>query len=91
MIIGAILQTAAVDYAMMFAAQIITGIGNGLNVSRHNKKIVDRMAYSGMGTYIQTSTVPSYHAECSPATKRGAFIMLEGSLITFGVMLSYVF
>ena len=38
MIIGAILQTAAVDYAMMFAAQIVTGLGNGLNVSRHNKK-----------------------------------------------------
>ena len=54
MIIGAILQAAAVDYAVMFAAQIITGIGNGLNVSRHNKKFVDRMAYSGMGTYIQT-------------------------------------
>lgn len=67
MIIGAILQTAAVDYAMMIVARIITGLGNGLN----------------------TSTVPSYHAECSPATKRGAFIMLEGSLITFGIMLSY--
>ncbi|KAH8118587.1 general substrate transporter [Phellopilus nigrolimitatus] len=67
MIIGAILQTASVDYAMLVVARIVTGIGNGLN----------------------TSTVPSYHAECSPATKRGAFIMIEGSLITFGIMLSY--
>ena len=33
MIIGAILQTAAVDYAMMIVARIITGLGNGLNVS----------------------------------------------------------
>ncbi|THG95508.1 hypothetical protein EW026_g6161 [Hermanssonia centrifuga] len=38
---------------------------------------------------IYTSTVPSYHAECSPAAKRGSFIMLEGSLITFGIMISY--
>lgn len=38
----------------------------------------------------QTSTVPSYHAECSPAAKRGAFIMIEGSLIAFGIMISYV-
>ncbi|KAI5119895.1 hypothetical protein M0805_003699 [Coniferiporia weirii] len=68
MIIGAILQTASVSYAMMVVARIITGIGNGLN----------------------TSTVPSYHAECSPAAKRGSFIMIEGSLITLGIMLSYV-
>ncbi|THH12256.1 hypothetical protein EW145_g156 [Phellinidium pouzarii] len=68
MIIGAILQTASISYAMMIVARIITGIGNGLN----------------------TSTVPSYHAECSPAKKRGSFIMIEGSLITFGIMLSYL-
>ena len=39
MVVGAILQTAAVDCAMMFAAQIVTGLGNGFNVSRHNKKL----------------------------------------------------
>ncbi|OJA17016.1 hypothetical protein AZE42_00550 [Rhizopogon vesiculosus] len=38
---------------------------------------------------IYTSTVPSYHAELSPAAKRGALILIEGSLITFGVMISY--
>ena len=36
----------------------------------------------------QTSTVPSYHAECSPAARRGSLIMIEGSLITFGIMVS---
>ncbi|KDQ64884.1 hypothetical protein JAAARDRAFT_240916 [Jaapia argillacea MUCL 33604] len=44
---------------------------------------------TGLGNGLNTSTVPSYHAECSPASKRGSFIMIEGSLITFGVMLSY--
>lgn len=33
MIIGAILQTAAVDYAMMLVARVITGVGNGLLTS----------------------------------------------------------
>lgn len=32
MIIGAILQTASVSYAMLVAARVITGLGNGLNV-----------------------------------------------------------
>ncbi|OCB89042.1 general substrate transporter [Sanghuangporus baumii] len=53
MIIGAILQTASISYAMLV-----------------------------------TSTVPSYHCECSPATKRGSNIMIEGSLITLGIMIS---
>ncbi|CCM04837.1 uncharacterized protein FIBRA_07030 [Fibroporia radiculosa] len=38
---------------------------------------------TGLGNGLNTSTVPTYHAECSPAAKRGSFIMVEGSLITF--------
>ncbi|KAH8111654.1 general substrate transporter [Phellopilus nigrolimitatus] len=44
---------------------------------------------TGIGNGLNTSTVPSYHAECSAAENRGAFIMIEGSLISFGIMLSY--
>ncbi|KAH7924024.1 general substrate transporter [Leucogyrophana mollusca] len=44
---------------------------------------------TGLGNGLNTSTVPSYHAECSPAAKRGSLIMIEGCLITFGVMVSY--
>ncbi|KAI0693572.1 general substrate transporter [Cytidiella melzeri] len=44
---------------------------------------------TGLGNGLNTSTVPSYHAECSPASSRGSFIMLEGSLITFGIMVSF--
>ncbi|KAF4619794.1 hypothetical protein D9613_005153 [Agrocybe pediades] len=41
---------------------------------------------TGLGNGLnQTSTVPSYHAECSPAVRRGSLIMIEGSLITFGI------
>lgn len=44
---------------------------------------------TGLGNGLNTSTVPAYHAECSPAHTRGSYIMLEGSLITFGIMISY--
>ncbi|KAA1466224.1 general substrate transporter [Dentipellis sp. KUC8613] len=44
---------------------------------------------TGLGNGLNTSTVPSYHAECSSAAKRGSFIMIEGSLITFGIMISF--
>ncbi|KAK1231930.1 hypothetical protein PQX77_004949 [Marasmius sp. AFHP31] len=44
---------------------------------------------TGVGNGLNTSTVPSYHAECSPAAKRGSLIMVEGALITFGVMVSF--
>ncbi|KIJ70213.1 hypothetical protein HYDPIDRAFT_23342 [Hydnomerulius pinastri MD-312] len=46
---------------------------------------------TGLGNGLNTSTVPSYHAECSPAKSRGAMIMLEGTLLTFGVTISSVY
>lgn len=67
MIIGAILQTAAVDYAMMLVARVVTGVGNGL----------------------LTSTVPAYQSECAKPHRRGQLVLFEGSLITFGIMISY--
>ncbi|KAH7916336.1 general substrate transporter [Hygrophoropsis aurantiaca] len=44
---------------------------------------------TGIGNGLNSSTVPSYHAECSPAAKRGTLILTEGTLITFGVTISY--
>ncbi|PCH41296.1 sugar transporter [Wolfiporia cocos MD-104 SS10] len=54
----------------------------------YSQMIVARIV-TGLGNGLNTSTVPSYHAECSAPSKRGSFIMIEGSLITFGVMISY--
>ncbi|KAI0321836.1 general substrate transporter [Amylostereum chailletii] len=44
---------------------------------------------TGIGNGLNTSTVPSYQAECASAKKRGSFIMIEGTLISFGIMISY--
>lgn len=38
---------------------------------------------------INTSTVPTWQSETSKPHKRGQMVMIEGSLIVFGVMLSY--
>ena len=86
MIIGAILQTTSFSYAQLVVARIITGLGNGLNVG--STLLLPLRLWVPDRKLVQTSTVPSYHAECSPAAKRGSFIMLEGSLITFGIMIS---
>jgi MFS family permease len=84
MIIGAILQATSFSYAQILVARVITGLGNGLNV-RHLTLSSTVPTCSNKG---QTSTVPAYHAECSPAAHRGSLIMIEGSLITFGIMVS---
>lgn len=67
MCVGAVLQTAAVNYAMMLVARVVTGVGNGL----------------------LTSTVPAYQSECAKPHRRGQLVLFEGSLITFGIMISY--
>ncbi|KAF8812325.1 general substrate transporter [Phlegmacium glaucopus] len=55
---------------------------------RYSQMLVARVI-TGLGNGLNTSTVPSYHAECSPATRRGSLIMIEGSLITFGITVSF--
>ncbi|KAF7433183.1 hypothetical protein PC9H_005132 [Pleurotus ostreatus] len=52
-------------------------------------QIIVARIVTGLGNGLNTSTVPSYHAETSPAARRGSLIMIEGSLITFGIMLSF--
>lgn len=52
-------------------------------------QIIVARIVTGLGNGLNTSTVPAYHAECSPAAHRGSLIMIEGSLITFGIMISY--
>ncbi|KAG0699777.1 general substrate transporter [Suillus ampliporus] len=46
--------------------------------------------FTGYGNGLITSTVPTYHAELSPAAKRGRMIMIEGTLIVIGVTLAVI-
>jgi len=38
---------------------------------------------------MNTSTVPTWQSETSKSHRRGQMVMIEGSIIIFGVMISY--
>ncbi|PGH19290.1 hypothetical protein AJ80_04043 [Polytolypa hystricis UAMH7299] len=44
---------------------------------------------TGVGNGINTSTIPTYQAECSRTTNRGLLICIEGGVIAFGTLISY--
>ncbi|RCI11979.1 hypothetical protein L249_4586 [Ophiocordyceps polyrhachis-furcata BCC 54312] len=44
---------------------------------------------TGLGNGANTSTVPMWQSETCAAHKRGKFVMIEGALITGGIMISY--
>jgi MFS family permease len=44
---------------------------------------------TGVGNGINTSTIPTYQAECSRTSNRGLLICIEGGIIAFGTMIAY--
>lgn len=50
--------------------------------------IVGRLV-TGFGNGLNTSTVPTWQSECSRAHRRGMLVMIEGALITCGIMIAY--
>ncbi|CAK7231613.1 hypothetical protein SCUCBS95973_007976 [Sporothrix curviconia] len=44
---------------------------------------------TGLGNGANTSTVPTWQSEISRSHKRGKLVMVEGALITCGIMISY--
>ena len=44
---------------------------------------------TGLGNGGNTSTIPTWQSETSRAHKRGKLVMIEGALITCGIMISY--
>jgi MFS family permease len=44
---------------------------------------------TGIGNGLNTSTVPTWQSECSRSHRRGQLVMIEGALITCGVMIAY--
>ncbi|KAK4193178.1 putative transporter [Podospora australis] len=43
----------------------------------------------GVGNGINTSTIPTYQAECSKSSNRGLLICIEGATIAFGTLIAY--
>lgn len=46
---------------------------------------------TGIGTGIETSTVPMYQAELCEASKRGKLVCSEPLLVGVGIVISYLF
>jgi sugar porter (SP) family MFS transporter len=69
---------------------IIMVIGAAIQTSSYGlaQLIVARLI-TGFGNGMNTSTVPTWQSETSKPHRRGQMVMIEGSLIVFGVMLSY--
>ncbi len=44
---------------------------------------------TGIGNGLNTSTVPTWQSECSRSHRRGQLVMIEGALITGGIMIAY--
>lgn len=68
-----------------FAGSLIQGFANGLPA------MLFARLFMGIGMGLNSSTVPVYTAECSPAVSRGAILMLWQTFIALGVALGSIF
>ncbi|KAF1834641.1 sugar transporter STL1 [Decorospora gaudefroyi] len=74
----------------IITGSIIMVVGAAIQCSSYSlaQLIVSRWI-TGFGNGMNTSTVPTWQSETSKPHRRGQMVMIEGSLIVFGVMLSY--
>lgn len=79
MIIGVIIQITAMP---------ATQGRIGQSVGATAQFIVGRFL-TGIGNGINTSTVPTYQAECSKSHNRGKVICIEGSCVAIGTLIAY--
>lgn len=74
----------------IFIGSTIMIIGAALQASSYSLgQLIPARLITGFGNGMNTSTVPTWQAETSKSHRRGQMVMIEGSLIVFGVMLSY--
>lgn len=75
---------------MIFLGTAIMVVGAALQASATTLEhfIIGRII-TGLGNGGNTSTVPMWQSETCSAHKRGKLVMIEGALITGGIMLSY--
>lgn len=74
----------------IFLGTSIMVIGAILQCSSYSlaQFIVGRLV-TGIGNGLNTSTVPTWQSECSRSHRRGQLVMIEGALITGGIMIAY--
>lgn len=74
----------------IMTGSIIMIIGATLQCSSFSLgQLIAARLITGFGNGMNTSTVPTWQSETSKSHRRGQMVMIEGSLIVFGVMISY--
>jgi sugar porter (SP) family MFS transporter len=75
---------------MIFLGTAIMVVGAALQASAFSLEhfIIGRII-TGLGNGGNTSTVPMWQSETCSSHKRGKLVMIEGALITGGIMISY--
>ncbi|KKY34792.1 putative sugar transporter stl1 [Diaporthe ampelina] len=73
---------------LVMALGVIIQITAVRNSSPFAQFIVGRVVM-GVGNGMNTSTIPTYQAECSRTTNRGLLICIEGGVIAFGTCIAY--
>ena len=75
---------------MIFVGSAIMVIGANLQASSFSLgQLIAGRVITGFGNGMNTSTVPTWASETSKSHKRGKMVMIEGAMITGGIMLSY--
>ncbi|KAK0517404.1 hypothetical protein JMJ35_000559 [Cladonia borealis] len=74
----------------IFLGSSIMIVGAALQASSYSLgQFISARLITGFGNGLNTSTVPTWQSECSRSHRRGQLVMIEGAMITCGVMLSY--
>jgi MFS family permease len=65
-------------------------VGAAIQCSSFNLgQLIAGRIITGVGNGLNTSTVPAWQSETSKSHKRGQMVMIEGAMITGGIMISY--
>ncbi|GAA6011496.1 hypothetical protein JCM10207_002639 [Rhodosporidiobolus poonsookiae] len=79
---------------MMYTGAIVLMIGVLIQVTAFRghwaggQFIIGRIV-TGLGTGFETSTIPTWHAECAKAKSRGFAVFIEAAMISTGTMIAY--
>lgn len=79
---------------MIFSGAIVMIVGVIIQVTSFEDHIpllqffIGRVI-TGIGNGMNTSTIPTYQAECSKTSNRGLLICIEGGVIAIGTMIAY--
>ncbi|KAK0656971.1 hypothetical protein B0T16DRAFT_441787 [Cercophora newfieldiana] len=74
--------------ALIMLAGVIIQVTSMVGSTPLAQFIVGRVVM-GAGNGINTSTIPTYQAECSKTSNRGLLICIEGGVIAFGTLIAY--